>query len=462
MRSARFGAREVLWLVLAGGWATVLYWNLPGHLSTDSVLALHEGRFGVRETWNPALFGWLLGAFDRLSRGAGLYMAAMALLLFGAWAAMALLRPRVSWAAAPAAAAVVSLPQVLIYQGIVWKDVAFANCAVAGFVALAMGLRARRAWPWLAAAALLMAAAGLFRQNGLLIVAPAALALAWAASGRRLAGRAALGLGFAAAVAALTFGLSILAQPQGVGRPDDAGGTGVRILQTYDLVAAIARDPARELPHVERFDADADVLLREGAPRAYSPERVDTLNADPALRRQLTPLPATVIAAEWRDLVLEDPVVYLRARLAAFRWVVATPVIDRCLPVHLGVTGPPQALEALRLEPRQDRRDQRLWNYGTWFLDTPAMSHLAYGAVAAVLALVLLVRREGADLPMLGMLAAALLFAASFFAISIACDYRYLYFLDLAAITGLIYFALDPRLRRRQSSESAASRRAEA
>jgi hypothetical protein len=31
----------------------------------------------------------------------------------------------------------------------------------------------------------------------------------------------------------------------------------------------------------------------------------------------------------------------------------------------------------------------------------------------------------------------------------VACDYRYLYFLDMAAISGLIYLALDPSLRRR-------------
>ena len=42
----------------------------------------------------------------------------------------------------------------------------------------------------------------------------------------------------------------------------------------------------------------------------------------------------------------------------------------------------------------------------------------------------------------------ALGFAASFFAISIACDYRYLYLLDISAMTGLLYFMIDPRLKR--------------
>jgi hypothetical protein len=32
--------------------------------------------------------------------------------------------------------------------------------------------------------------------------------------------------------------------------------------------------------------------------------------------------------------------------------------------------------------------------------------------------------------------------------LSIACDYRYLYALDLAGITGTLYLALDPTLRR--------------
>jgi len=42
-------------------------------------------------------------------------------------------------------------------------------------------------------------------------------------------------------------------------------------------------------------------------------------------------------------------------------------------------------------------------------------------------------------------------FAASFFIISIACDYRYLYFTDLAALAGLVYAAVDPPFGRRRT-----------
>jgi hypothetical protein len=53
---------------------------------------------------------------------------------------------------------------------------------------------------------------------------------------------------------------------------------------------------------------------------------------------------------------------------------------------------------------------------------------------------------------MAGLLAAALAFTATFFIVSVACDYRYLYFLDVAAIAAGVYVAADPsgfRLRRR-------------
>ena len=45
---------------------------------------------------------------------------------------------------------------------------------------------------------------------------------------------------------------------------------------------------------------------------------------------------------------------------------------------------------------------------------------------------------------MAGLMLGVLAFTASFFVISIACDYRYLYALDLAAVAGLLYLALDP------------------
>jgi hypothetical protein len=66
---------------------------------------------------------------------------------------------------------------------------------------------------------------------------------------------------------------------------------------------------------------------------------------------------------------------------------------------------------------------------------------------AVVLLIVLLRRRADADIGVAAMLAGALAFTASFAMISIACDYRYLYFLDLAAIAAALYLAAGARVR---------------
>ena len=448
---ARAGAAcWVYRLVLAGGLTLLWRLNAPGHMSVDSILALHEGRFHARETWNPAIFGWLLGRADAVVPGQALAMGVSALVLFGAWAALASLRPRASWLGVGAALLAAALPQVLIYPAIVWKDVWFAEATIAGFIALAFALRSRvpaARWGLLGLSAVLLAVAGLLRQNGLILAGAGAVAIAWAGSPegwRRSLSGAAIWL---ATVAAATLTLSVVAQPQGIDRPDSAGGRGVRIVQTYDLVGAAATGPL-PLSHIDRLDPDLDDAIRAGAAQAYSPERVDVLDDDLQFAASLQKVPTPVMQAEWIDLVTRHTGLYLKVRMADFRQVFATPVIDKCLPVHLGADGPAAAMADLKMTRRWSPDDQRLYNYVTWFLDTPAYSHITYALLVLVVGLLLLWRREPADLAIAGLMGGSLAFAASFFVISIACDYRYLYLLDMAAITGVLYLALDPDLTR--------------
>ena len=81
----------------------------------------------------------------------------------------------------------------------------------------------------------------------------------------------------------------------------------------------------------------------------------------------------------------------------------------------------------------------RAWK-GLW----PTPHCHAPGHPRHLLAGLLLWRRGPGDLPLAALQLAGVAFAASFFIISIACDYRYLYFTDLAAIVGLVYAAVDP------------------
>jgi len=447
----RLDARAATAATLLLAFAGVLLANLPGHLTVDSIMALHEGHFRIRESWNPAIYAWLLGVLDAIVPGAALHVALMGLMLFGSWFWLSRLAPRVSWLAPVVIAAAVATPNVLIYQGIIWKDVLFADCAILGFAALAAAARPleERRLPILplAVAGLAFAVAALVRQNGLILWLPALAAIAWAARGRRLRGSAALAGGWLAGVVVLTLLLSFTALPQGPGR-DTAISKGTRILFTYDLAGAVAAEPDFPLPASERARPAAVATLRQHAPGYYSPQRVDFLNQIPAVGGKLAGIPEDALRSDWLGLITSDPGLYLSNRLEAFRWVLATPVIDRCLPLSVGVEGLPEQMRELSLPKRQDGRDRRLYNYATWFFDSPVMSHLTWAAVALVVAGFLLIRRRPADVPIAALQVGALGFAASFLVISLACDYRYLYALDLAAITGLIYLAMDWRLRR--------------
>jgi hypothetical protein len=221
-------------------------------------------------------------------------------------------------------------------------------------------------------------------------------------------------------------------------------GEGMRVLQGYDLLGAVALDPAFPLTAVTRAAPAAAATLRGLAPRYYSPERIDFADAQPQIAAALLAAPASALAADWRALILRHPLLYLRERTAVFAWVFLTPEIERCIPVCLGVQGPTDVLDDLGMEYRWSGQDDRLLAYDRAFLHTPVYSHLAYALLALGVGLVLLLRRDRADAAMIALMASALGFAASFFAISIACDFRYLYFLDLAAMTGLIYVAVDP------------------
>lgn len=443
-------ASQVVRGVLIAGLLFMLGANLPGHLSYDSLAQLAEGRSGVRTTWGPAMFAWLLGVFDEVVPGTGLYVIASAALLFFSLSALRATRPQVSWWAVPLTVLLVFSPIVLIYQAIVWKDVLFANLTIAGFVCLA---RLPAAWDrpgprWLAlgGALLALAIAALVRQNGLVVVFLAALSLG--AIRFRDGWRQALAWGFGGLVATIIamLVLGAIAQPKSIG-PGKTQDVGMRILQHYDIVGAVARDPSYPLTHIEVANPAGAADIRKGV-AAYSPQRVDFFDTDPALGKALWATPKAAIRAEWRELITRHTGAYVAERWDVFRWLFLTPKLEVCLPDFVGVSGPEPLVAGLKLTNAVDPADWSLHNYATYFYGTPVFSHVAYAVIALLVAGFLLWRRDGPDLAIAGLMFGGLAFTASFFVISLACDYRYLYFLDLAAMTGLFYLVLDPSLRR--------------
>jgi hypothetical protein len=170
------------------------------------------------------------------------------------------------------------------------------------------------------------------------------------------------------------------------------------------------------------------------------------------LTKALNDTSAAVLLHQWLELVRRHPAAYLALRAELFRWVFAAPDAWRCHPYHVGQDGDPADMAALGMRPRFDRRDAMLNRYAKAFVGTPVFAHPVFALVALAALILLLRRRRPADLAMAGLLAAALLFALSFFAISIACDYRYLYVLDLSAIAAALYLLADWRMTERPSS----------
>ena len=453
--SVNVTARPALRAVLAVGLLVMLGANLPGHLSYDSVAQLYEGHFHVRETWGPALYAWVLGFFDQFIPGTSLYVTVSAALFFGSLAAMADLRSRTSWWGVLAAAAVALTPQVMIYQGIVWKDVMFANCAVAGFVLVAWAGRvwanAPRRWLLLIAALLLMAAGAQVRQNGIIAGGFAALALGWIAA--RGSWRRGIGWAVGALIALVLVGQAETTLSEPPKAPTDTAlSTGLRIVQSYDILGAIAMDPTYRTDKLAAANPAAAAIVRDRAKADYSGRRIDFTDRDTAIQAGMNALPDKAFAQQWIDLITRHPGLYLRVRWEDFRWVFAPPVVDWCLPVYVGVDAPIEKMAPLRLDHRYVQSDVMLSNYASWFLDTPVMSHVFYFAASLALAGLFLWRRKDGDVTMAAMQLAGAAFASSFFIISIACDYRYLYFSDLAALAGILYAAVDPPMPWRRKS----------
>ena len=438
-------------LVVAAGFLMMLAANMPGQLSYDSIVELHEGRHHIRETWAPAILSAILGRLDALIPGTGLYLILSGLLAYGAFLALRSLRPTMSWAGPVAALAVVALPTLMVFQGDVWKDILFANLVVAAFVLLA---HVGKVWspgrtPWLALLAILvaLAAAAQVRQNGVVAALMAALVVAWMVRGSGWRVSLAWGLGGLAAVLVVSQVIGVISLPPSARHGHDKStAKGIMILQRYDIVGAAAHDPTLQLTDIRAANPQVERLIRVLGVPLYSPERVDYLAQDPRFANVFDQAPKKAVAAQWRHIVLQHPGVYLAQRWDAFRWVFLTPEIDSCLPIYVGIDGPDGMVKDLGLVTGVTPPAQALYNYGSHFLDSPAYSHLTYAVLALLVVGVLLLRRDPQDVAMIGLMVSALGFTASFFLISIACDYRYLYLLDLAAVTGLIYLAIDPPL----------------
>ncbi len=437
--------------VLLFGFAASLVANWPGHFPPDAVWQLAQGRSGLFNLWHPPVMAWMLGVADRIWPGAALFMVFDTALFFGALGAFAALRGRPGAIGLIVLAIIAASPLVLIYQGLVLKDVLFADASTAGFAALAW---AGRWWDRPAARAALVGAglvlftlAALTRQNGAIVAIAGALglgAMAWMKSPRRKAAAGALAvLGALALMGAADAVVSQALAARSDHRPATA--QQLTALRLYDLAGAVRRDPAFVLSELEAKDPAMARYIRTEAAPAWDATRIDTLVRTPDWDRFMrTTGPAS--GDEWRGLVAHHAELYLAVRAEVFSWVFMTPRLNKCAPIIVGVDSQdPDLLEEAGLAERYTDKDDWDTTYSKAFENTPLYSHAFFAALAAALLLLAcrdLARGGGIELVgVIAMLVSALAFAASFFVVSLACDYRYLYFLDIAAMAALAHRA---------------------
>jgi hypothetical protein len=205
----------------------------------------------------------------------------------------------------------------------------------------------------------------------------------------------------------------------------------------------LAARPDMKLPLIDKADPVLGNALRTEGLRLYTPQRNDPLAASQPLQDAVAAAPDSLLRDQWLSLIVHRPLLYLQSRTDIFRWVLLTPRIDLCLPIYSGVSGPQESMDDLNMSDRWDDRDLWLELYGDHFFGTPVLQHGIFALFSLAAALLLLWRRRGPDIAIAFLQIGALVNVATFFFISIACDYRYLYCLDIAAMTGWFAIALD-------------------
>lgn len=430
------------------GYVCSLVVNWPGHLEFDSIRQLLEGRSGIYSNWHPPLMSFLLGVTDAIVPGGALFVLMNTTLAFGALVSLVFLSQRPNALSPLFAVICVALPQLFLFQAVVWKDILFGDLTLLGFVLIALiTSRQRLGYRQIALkilASLVFALAILSRQNGVVILPCAAIA--WCLSESRFSNLCQGATG-AAVFAALTilFAFSIHTGLQTHASKALGPREQIEDLQLYDMAGMLQRNPALSLPILEARASGIAAVLRENGPRLYTPAGQDPLIDFPPIRGFIISSLAPV-NDQWRALVLSNLGTYLSVRADDFVWLLFGSDPDTCSVVQIGVRGAPQDLKAAQLAPRYDRRDRWLYeNYATPLLATPLFSHIFYALLGLSCFFYLLWRQRPADLAIACLIAAAGLYAASYFFISVSCEYRYLFLLDLAVIAAAFYLAIDFR-----------------
>ncbi len=409
--------------------------GLPGHLSSDSIVQLYEARTLHFVSFHPPMMSLLLRVLDGWVRGTALFVVLDQLLLTASFALLlAQRKSELRWPAAIAAALVVLNPLLIAYTGIVWKDVLMAHLAAFGYVCLYVAARqsvAGKRTVWAFAAVVVLAGAASLRQHALVLAIPGTVYAAFMLSHGRVT-RWGLAFVFSAVVVGINVAIVAYADAVAVGEKISRTRVGLRTLVDFDLAGIAAHGGV--IPDVAIAAQVGSALVP-----SYTPSQIGT-QPDPVAGSPLWRMETPELLALWSRSILNSPKAYLAhraAHLANLLWqpcllmfsgvrpTVYVPSLDRDIVPELGLAG------------RWNLRDRRLMERLDQLRDTPLFNHVFWAAVVMASGVALWLR-GGGGLPLLA--AGAVAFALGFGVIGVACDFRYLYILPVAAT--ILLFAL--------------------
>lgn len=421
-----------IWLTLS------LLLNLPGHLSTDSLIQIAEGRARIYESYNPPFISLVFGQLTAVAGGPWLLVLLSCLMMaFSLWRLLAsITAPRRT--VLVGVACLMASPVFLVYPSTVWKDVWFAHLTLLAFALIPRPTESGRLWKQ-GMALLLLAAAMSSRQTGVLAALPCVAAMTLADGGgggqstwlRRLPGAALRLLALVGLVALL----SLLVRATAVQMPGASFGTGVRLVAIFDISGMLQRTPEARLLRMQSLGVDTS-SLETAARRTFNAERVDTLDFGQNAGFWAVPLGA--VMGQWADLVSAHPHAYLAHRAETFAWLLGLRQQARCLPVHVGFEREHPWLTHAGIDEAPSRHAHALYRYAQVFVGSPYFAPLAWALLSVTIWAAMLRRRQGRH-PVALLQCAGLVYLASYAPIGMSCDFRYTYFSVLAAAVGLMY-----------------------
>ena len=425
-------------VILAALALTLFAVHFPGQASYDTLAQALDGASGVVTSNQPPAMSLILSLLTL----PGVLALQIALFALAVRQVLALAGGVTSlrWLLAPA---LFVYPVLLIYTGIVWKDVLFAHGAAFAVLLLPQATSTAR-WRLLVASAVVMSIAVAVRQQGAIVVV---VALAYLLVGGGLAclrhmARWLIIMLWLAVFLTCTAGIR-WATPTADNEAQSLSVTGpLRQLAMFDIGGVFKRFPDLAFPALTEDALLVPAQHRPTRPRIieqlgrYSPQRQDFMQ-EPRIDQAMW-IPPGAWFTQWRAVVEQHPGAYLAHRLEFMTWLLGCHDPTKCMPFFLGVQSEPQAMAVtLGVATGISDRAKLLTAIGNnaIFLFRPWI----YLGLSLLTLGILLLRRKEHHGAMITLQVGGLLYAASYVFIGIACDFRYTYFSTVTGLFGLAY-----------------------